>query len=278
METALQTQISELKKMPAVLETFSKGLRKIYVDNEGDSKFCAIRDGVRNDAFVIAKCILPGTRSIILYMKEYVETYLDLDLETWSGNLDEIKQLLSTYKGKCSLLVKLYDKIIVSLKRSQDEAERAQKAADATAWFWQDKSQHIRTLLGTIGQLIQCVTAYENFFRKAEENLARMGTSSKQGKLYYDMMKPKAVEIKNLCHTLTIKTIGEVSSKLFITCNVYIRVDSGTRKLDEAKEILNGMVPVLPLTPHIVTTNHHALDMQVKFQTLLYLYLCRRYT
>ncbi|CAB4002726.1 Hypothetical predicted protein [Paramuricea clavata] len=118
-----------LKEMPRNMHIFSLSMRALYTDKAvGTStsaarKFRKLRDDTRDDAMVYLKCILPITTKFVMSIKEYFTNYDALSYEEWCEMLPDILKETTTYKELAQTVKGMYEEMMVSLKRRQDEAK-----------------------------------------------------------------------------------------------------------------------------------------------------------
>ena len=106
-------------------------MRSLYFGNAVDSsvdatvarKFTKLRDDTRQDAIVYLKCILPITTKFIMSIKEYFEHYEALSYEEWCKMLSDICEEAKTNKEVAQAVLGMYENIMVTLKKREDQAE-----------------------------------------------------------------------------------------------------------------------------------------------------------
>ena len=118
-----------LKEMPSDMHFFSLSMRSLYSDKSVGSssvtarKFTKLRDNTRQDALVYLKCILPISTKFVMSIKEYFEYYEALSYEEWREMLPDIREETQTYKEVAQAVLRMYENIMVTLKKRKDEAK-----------------------------------------------------------------------------------------------------------------------------------------------------------
>ena len=132
-EKTIENEVTDLKEnlkeMPRNLRFFSQSLRSLYAKNDvGTStdvsgKFRKLRDDTRQDAILYLKCHLPISTKFVSSIKEYFEYYENLDYKEWCEMLPDIREETRTYKEFAQTLLGWHEKLMISLKKREDEAK-----------------------------------------------------------------------------------------------------------------------------------------------------------
>ena len=118
-----------LKDMSSSMQVFSFNMRSLYAEKAFSTndilavKFRKLRDDTRNDAMVYLKFILPVSTKFVSCIAEYFDVYISLEYEDWCDMLKDILEDTTGYKQLCSTLLKMHEKILVPLKKRQDESK-----------------------------------------------------------------------------------------------------------------------------------------------------------
>ncbi len=126
-ETVASSLGDSLNEMPEFLRLFSLPMRGLYYDqNVGKStdsarKFAELRDNTRDDAKLYV--ILPLTTKLVSSIKEFFEFYEALSYEDWCEMLPDILEDVKTHKEFAETLRDTYKKVMVPLKKREDEAK-----------------------------------------------------------------------------------------------------------------------------------------------------------
>ena len=128
-ETVVTSLEDSLNDMPRNLKFFSLSMRALYSDqNVGTSteaarKFTALRNNTRDDAKLYMKVILPLTTKFVFSIQEFFEFYESLSYDDWCEMLPDILEDVKTHKEFAETLRKTYEKLMIPLKKRQDEAK-----------------------------------------------------------------------------------------------------------------------------------------------------------
>ncbi len=116
-----------ITKMAKPMTAVSRGLRLLngeYAVSNADNvtSFRKILDGVRTDADIYCKKILPLVIEVVLNISQFFENYLVLDFEDWHENLNDIIEDVEKYENACEVLSHLHKSMMTNLKKHKDEA------------------------------------------------------------------------------------------------------------------------------------------------------------
>ena len=129
IENAVTDLKENLKEMPGNLRFFSQSLRSLYAENDVGSstdvsgKFRKLRDDTRQDAILYLNCHLPISTKFVSSIKDYFECYETLDYKEWCEMLADIRKETTTYKEVAQTLLELHEKLMISLKKREDDAK-----------------------------------------------------------------------------------------------------------------------------------------------------------
>ncbi|XP_028399619.1 uncharacterized protein LOC114523012 [Dendronephthya gigantea] len=123
-----------LNEMPENMRLFSLSLRVLFskqTDVSGDSdsakKFRRLRDATKEDAMVYLRTNLPMTTYFVRSIEKYFEKYESLSFEEWGETLPEILEETKVHKRLAHEMLEKYEKLMVPLKKREDEARMIMK-------------------------------------------------------------------------------------------------------------------------------------------------------
>ncbi|XP_033126812.1 uncharacterized protein LOC117124625 [Anneissia japonica] len=129
VENHLNKLAFTMKDVPVNMRLFSLCMRSLYAEKAlGESsdtakKINKIRDDTRKDALVYVKYVLPASTELVRNLKEFFEYYENLSLEDWREYLPRILEEVRGYKQCCVEIINLHEKIMIPLKKREDEAK-----------------------------------------------------------------------------------------------------------------------------------------------------------
>lgn len=91
-------------------------------EHECASKFLALRDQTRKNALIYTDKLLPKSEDVVRKIKAYAYEIKSFDFEEWEENLEEITEEVTEGEKACKLLMKMHEKLIVELKKNEDDA------------------------------------------------------------------------------------------------------------------------------------------------------------
>ncbi|PIK62478.1 hypothetical protein BSL78_00575 [Apostichopus japonicus] len=119
----------KLKELPRNMLIFSRGLRSLYEENAVEFsshkafEINNIRDQTRRDAVVYMKKVLPLSSQMVRAIEEYFDDYEKHELTAWKCELPCILQKVNGYQQCCTEVIRMYEDMMVPLKKRQDEAK-----------------------------------------------------------------------------------------------------------------------------------------------------------
>ncbi|XP_028399618.1 uncharacterized protein LOC114523011 [Dendronephthya gigantea] len=118
-----------LNEMPENMRLFSSSLRVLFskeTDVSGDSdsakKFRELRDATKEDAMVYLRTNLSMTTYFVRSIEKYFDKYEFLSFEEWGETLPEILEETRVHKKLAHEMLEKYEKLMVPLKKREDEA------------------------------------------------------------------------------------------------------------------------------------------------------------
>ena len=92
-------------------------------EHEGASKFLKLRDQTRRNALIYSETLLPKSDDVVRKIKDYAYDIKACDFEDWQESLEEITEEVIEAEKACNLLMQMHDKLVVELKKNEDDAK-----------------------------------------------------------------------------------------------------------------------------------------------------------
>ena len=111
-----------------VIFSFSGAMRVLYnqsavsPEHECASKFLALRDRTRKNALIYTDKLLPKSEDVVRKIKAYAYEINVFEFEEWEESLEEITEEVKEAEMECNLLMKMHEKLMVELKKNEDDA------------------------------------------------------------------------------------------------------------------------------------------------------------
>ena len=128
-EQAFKNLDTALQEMPRQMLTFSKSMKSRYVENaletgsKAASKYQTLRNGTKNDAMVYFKGILPVSEMVISAIDGLFEYFMQLGYDELRWQLSGMLEEFRNCRELCEMIKTMHEKIMVPLKRREDEAK-----------------------------------------------------------------------------------------------------------------------------------------------------------
>jgi len=166
MEKNMKDLHAQMAEMPEQMKQFTVGMRALYAQKAvgGDQKevkeFRQIRDSTRKDAIVYRDSILPLSKIFMINLSEYCDYYQALDFDDWSDNLEEIIKEVRSHKDICVLLINLLEKLIVPIKKREDEARKLSPTFENLKKKYEEKAKQLEERGASSARIASYLSAF----------------------------------------------------------------------------------------------------------------------
>lgn len=126
-EETVDKLLEDLKDVPDKMRNFSLNMRALYSDKTvvSTSKYAEQFNGFKNElkrqAMFYMNVLNPLGISTVQSLKDLFEYYELLELDEWISNVEDIIDTVDRYRTLCQIIVKEHKKILVPLKKVEDE-------------------------------------------------------------------------------------------------------------------------------------------------------------